>query len=67
MASKINIVGPAQEILKGVTVTDKPSGSAKTNGEPQGQKRTSTPNGPPEVTRDGSVGKQAKDNVGGRS
>lgn len=67
MAKNISIAGPCNEILKGVNVSTKPSGSAKTNGEPQGPKRTSTPNGPPEVTRDGSVGKQAKDNVGGRS
>lgn len=65
--AKINIAGPASDILKGVNVSDKPSGSPKTNGEPIGPKRTSTPNGPAEVTRDGSVGKQAKDNVGGRS
>ena len=63
-----NIVrGPAEEMLKGVNVSTKPSGSPKTNGEAIGPKRTSTPNGPPEVTRDGSVGKEAKENVGGRS
>ena len=66
MAKSI-VRGPAEEMLKGVNVSTKPSGSPKVNGEPQGPKRTSTPNGPAEVTRDGSVGKEAKDNVGGRS
>ena len=59
--------GPAEEMLKGVNTSTKPSGSPKTNGESIGQKRTSTPNGPAEVTRDGNVGKQAKENVGGSS
>lgn len=70
MAKKITIAGPCNEILKGVNVTTKPSGSPKVNGETSGAignyKRTSSPNAVPEVTRDGSVGKQAKDNVGGR-
>lgn len=69
MAKKISIVGPCEEILKGVNVTTKPSGSPKVDGEtvPGGYKRTSSPNAVPEVTRDGNVGKEAKDNVGGRS
>jgi hypothetical protein len=67
MAKNNLVSGPCEEMLKGVNVSTKPSGSPKTNGEPQGPKRTSTPNGPAEVTRDGSVGKQAKENVGGRS
>lgn len=71
MAKNITIAGPCEEILKGVNVSTKPSGSPKVNGETTGAigqyKRTGSPNGVPEVTRDGSVGKQAKDNVGGRS
>ncbi len=68
MAKKITVSGPCNEILKGVNVTSSPSGSPKTNGEsvPGGYTRTSSPNAAPEVTRDGSVGKEAKDNVGGR-
>ena len=69
MAKNNLVKGPCEEILKGVNVTTKPSGSPKVNGESTGaiggHKRTSTPNGPAEVTRDGNVGKQAKDNVGG--
>lgn len=62
MAKKITIAGPCEEILKGVNVTSKPSGSPKVKGEtvPGGYSRTPSPNAAPEVTRDSSVGKAAK-------
>lgn len=67
--NRIDVAGPASEIIKGQKVTCDPSGNPKTNGEsvPGGYKRTPSKSAAPEVTRDGSVGKEAKDNVGGRS
>ena len=71
MAKNNLVSGPCEEMLKGVNVSTKPSGSPKVNGETSGAigayKRTGSPNAVPEVTRDGSVGKEAKENVGGRS
>jgi hypothetical protein len=68
MAKKITVVGPCEEMLKGVNVTSSPTGSPKVNGEavPGGYSRTSSPDGVPEVTRDTNVGKEAKENVGDR-
>ena len=73
MAKKnnITIAGPADANRLGVTPSTSPSGSPKVNGETTGPmnqyKRTSSSNAADEVTLDGSVGRLAKDNVGGRS
>ena len=49
MAKNNLVKGPCEEMLKGVNVSTKPSGSPKVNGEAIGPKRTSSPNGVDEV------------------
>ena len=67
--NNITIAGPADENRLGANPSGNPTGSPTTNGEPVpgGYKRTPSPNAAPEISRDGSKGQTAKENVGGRS